>query len=175
VAGVKKRVGGAKEGAVTAHRIGGHGRKRIIIIGRIPVHISRRAFIIRIEQEDLVAIGNTRAVPNVRDDQPALRGSKVDAHRAGGRIGGIEPHLHPESRKLPRSGIGPFPRRHRHDLHPHDHEAVIENPAHQHQEERQDDGELHVSLAFAPAPDRPKRLNIGEGLHCTFGLITSVE
>jgi hypothetical protein len=112
-----------------------------------------------IEQKNFRRVGGQirAVVPDVGDDQGALARGKIDPDRAGGRVGRVKTHLHPDRGRLPRGRIGPFARRHGHHLHAHDHEAVIEDRAHQDQEQRQNDGKLKERLALAFAPDFPQR------------------
>ncbi len=141
----------------------------------VGISTGSRPDIIRVEQQHLIGISAKilSAVPNVGDDHPAVGGGEIQPDRAGGRVSGVESDLDAQPGKLPRRGIGPLACRHGHDLHAHDHEAVIEDRAHDDQEEGQNDGELHEGLALALAPRDPKGRNIRGYSHWMAGLMVS--
>jgi len=103
------------------------------------------------------------------DHNGAIRTRKIDILRGARRIGGIDTNPGAIHGTLTGRGVGRFTRRHGHDLHAHDHEAVVEDRAHHDQQDGQNEGELDESLALASAPDRPHRLEIrGVRFHGAF-------
>lgn len=91
------------------------------------------------------------------DDQPAGRRAKVDAGGTRRGITGIHAHRHGDVGILPGRRIGRLACGHGHDLHAHDHVPVIEDRAHEDQQQRQNKGELDKGLAFA-LPAHPAKM-----------------
>jgi hypothetical protein len=121
--------------------------------------------IIGIEKHDLAGSGKVAGIPDVGDDDPAFRRGEIDADGAGRGVGRVETDGNAGGGGLAGRGVGRLARGHGHDLHAHDHEAVVEDPAHQDQKQGQNEGELDEGLAFAPAPDNPQGLEIRCGFH----------
>jgi hypothetical protein len=149
---------------------------RQIEIRRIIVRVARRPDVIRIKQQHVAGRINLGAVvPDVRDDAGAVRGRKIDPYGAGRRVSGIEADLKTDVGLLPGRRVRSFARSHGHDLHAHDHEAVVEDAAHDQQEERQNDRKLDESLALALAPGDAQRCDVGSRLHCSIMELDSSE
>ncbi len=104
-------------------------------------------------------------IPDVSNDGGTLRTREIDADTSGGGVGSIKTHRNTSHGRLTGGGIGRFTGGHGHDLHAHDHEAVIEDPHHHDQEDGQDERELDKRLAFAPAPDQAQFVEVGGRFH----------
>jgi hypothetical protein len=175
VAGVVERIrAAAKKSPITRDRVGRVGTLRQVEIGRIAVRVTRRADVVGIEQENVAGrIDLGAVVPDVRDDAGAVLGGKIDPDGTGRGIGGVQADLETEIGLLPGRRVRSLARGHGHDLHAHDHEAVVEDAAHDQQEERQDDRKFNESLALALAPGGTQRCDVGFWLHCSIMLLDS--
>ena len=137
-----------------SHPRHGIGNIRSQGVGRGSTRVGRaRTPCIRgIEDQDQIGIRDvTTVIPDVSDDGGSLGTGQIDTHAARGHIGGVDADAETRRGRLPGRRIGRLTSRHGHDLHAHDHEAVIEHPHHQDEEDGQDESELNESLAFAPA------------------------
>jgi hypothetical protein len=104
----------------------------------------------------------------VGDNDGAIGPGEIDILRAARRVGGVDTHPEAVGGILTGRRVGRFTRGHGHDLHAHDHEAVVEDRAHHDQQKRQNEGKLHERLALASAPHHPQALEIRDGFHGAF-------
>jgi hypothetical protein len=94
----------------------------------------------------------------VGEDDRALGTGKIKTHATRGHIGGVDTNGKTRRSRLAGRGIGRLTGRHGHDLHAHDHEAVIEDAHHQDEKDGKDEGEFYKRLALAPPSHRPDPL-----------------
>jgi hypothetical protein len=97
----------------------------------------------------------------VRDDGGPLGTRQIKSHTTGRNVGRVDTNIQTGTRRLTGGRIGSLAGRHGHDLHAHDHEAVIEDPHHHDQEDRKDEGELDERLTFTPTTDGANSTEVG--------------
>jgi hypothetical protein len=147
----KVALGRAVQAAHAADAVG-HVR-RGGIVGFV-AGISGRPGEFRVLDQHVGRIDITAVVPDMGDDDAAVRAGEIDSHAARGVVGGVQALIDGDAGQLPRGRIGAFARCHGQDLLAHDHEAVVEHAHHHHEEDGQDERELDERLALAsPASD----------------------
>jgi hypothetical protein len=156
LAPIVKGVGGVAK--KTSHAVHGVGHIGLQSVRHVSGGIGRSGAsrIGGIEHQDQIGIRYLGAVvPDVSDDRRALRTGKIDTYAARRDVSRVDADAETGAGGLPGRGVGRFARGHGHDLHAHDHEAVIKHSHHQNQEDGKNEGELDESLAFTPATRGP--------------------
>jgi hypothetical protein len=167
---VEEIIRGAAEQA--AHAADGIGRVWIKrIVNRIARAIVFGALVAGIENQHLrrIAVLGILVIPDVGDDDAALRAREVNPDGAGRVVGGIDADCDAVGGQLTSGGVGSLARGHGHDLLAHDHVAVIDDAHHHDEEDGQDERELDKGLAFAPFPGDPQPLAISRSGHGSEG------